>query len=67
MQVQRWAADLTIMGQTLLRWKAAVVWVVLVTQMPKHDLGGGFQPALQDGSVGSLMAHGAALRGREGM
>ncbi len=65
--VQRGPADLTVMRQPVLRGKAAVVGVEPVAEVPEHDLGRGLQPALLDGPVGGLVAHGAGLRGAGAM
>ena len=65
--VQCGPADLAVMRQPVLRRKAAVIRVEPVAQMPEHDLGRRLQPALLDGPVGGLVAHGAGLRGAGAM
>ena len=65
--VQRRPADLAVMRQPVLRGEAAVVRVEPVAEVPEHDLGRGLQPALLDGPVGGLVAHGAGLRGAGAM
>ena len=41
--------------------ETAIVGIEPVTEMPEHDLGRWFQPALLNGPVGGGMAHGATL------
>ena len=59
MVVQRRDRHFRILGQPGLCRKAAEIRIVAVTKMPEHDLGRGLQPALLDGPVGGVMAHGA--------
>ena len=59
MLVQRRDRHFRIVGEPGLRREAAEVGVVPVAEEPKHDLGGGFEPALLDGPDGCFVAHGA--------
>jgi len=61
LDVQRGTRDFGIGGQLVLRRKAAGPGGVPVAQMPKHKLGCGMQPALQDRPIGGQLAHSAAV------
>lgn len=61
LDVQRGAGDFGIGGQLFLRGKAAGQGGVPVAEMPKHQLGRGMQPALQDRPTGGQIAHSAAV------
>lgn len=51
-----------VVRQPRLCRETAEIRVMPVAQKPQHDLGGGLQPALLDGPVCGVVAHGAALR-----